>query len=635
MTRIQNTSFSNHHFTLTEGSHHQKDPKTLLKEKLQELYTDTPPTIENIREIANQYFPEIAQEIATMEEADIIAQCETWEIFIEQNPPQAALASQRSLGQVFSDEGTLDQLKSRVKVLHPYIPPPIEKIRTIAAEIFPDIAQEIAETSDCDLRDLCSQRKVLTCSNQDLTPTQLTSLKTKLEEKGGYGLTKEKPISLRALFEIIENELHIFMERKDVKELNKAHKWGIFIKAKPLQELKPNPEAFFAAYAEKNNGKLPYAQELCETLYHEHGVDIQSVSLVNSTKPWESDIKIASKSDFDYEKVPTEYEEALLKHYEDKKPIDSQVQELVRRTLGIEPARYYLSRLRKNQHKQQKQFSKQAQPTQPNTVVNRVHQSFQLPTVLASQEILSQLKNSLEILHPCIPPTIEKVRKIAAEIFPDIADQIPTISDQDLRDLCSQRKILIYSNQDLTPTQLTSLKTKLEEKGGYGLTKEKKITPRALFETIEKELHIFMERPDVKSLNKTHKWGIFIKKKPLQELKPNPEAFFAAYAEKNNGKSLSSQELSETLYHEHGVDIQSVSLTNSIRQWGTKIPISEKSNFNHRKVPEGYEEALLRHYEDKRPADSQIQEFVRRTLGMEPARHYFSRLQKNQLSKQA
>ncbi len=689
---IQGT-FTSRRFILSQGAHHQKNPKTLLKEKLQELYANTPPAIENIREVANQYFPEIATEDDTtlhdrcsfdleiltrsstltpqqliilknslcekggsgltedkaisaealletiktelhvcMEEADLTAQCKEWGIFIEQNPQQVAQASQRSLGQVFSDEGTLDQLKSQLKECHPHIPPTIEKVRKIAAEVFPDIADQIPTISDQDLRDLCSQRKILIYSDQNLTPTQLASLKTKLEEKGGYGLTKEKRITPRALFETIQDHLHVFMEREDVKSLNKAHKWEVFLETYPLQKLKPDPETFFATYAEKNNGKLSSAQELSETLYREYQVDARSASLANSIRQWGTEIPISEKRNFNYRKVPAGYEEALLKHYEDKTHSDGQTQEFVRRTLGMEPARHYFSRLQK---KQQKQFSKPVQPIRPGRpgrpgkLLTIQASQGSLGQVLSNEGNLSQLKNKLKECHPHIPPTIEKVRTIAAEIFPDIADQIPTISDYNLRNLCSRVKILTYSDQNLTTQQLQFLKFKLGEKGGNGLIEEKRITPRALFEAIQDHLHVFMERPDVKSLNKTHKWGIFIKEKPLLELQINLEetlqSMQASYAAKNDGKLPSAQDLSDLLYHEHGIDILSESLASSLRQKKYEdITIAKRGSDP---LHSEDKKSLLKHYRNKTPKTSQIQEFTRRTFGKDPSRPYCQRIQ--------
>ncbi len=231
--------------------------------------------------------------------------------------------SQKSLGHVLSNEGNLSLLKSRLKELYPYIPPTIEKVRRVATEIFPGIADQITKVRDPFLRNLCSfQLKILTYSDQNLTPEQLVYLKTKLKEKGGYGLTKEKPISLRALFEIIENELYVFMERPDVCRANKN--WKIVTSKDPSKKLT----------ASNLSGAIQSVDSSCTTvreeLYQKFGIDLGLSYLQRYAK--KHNLTIKGRSTLKAKKIDTQYKEALMEHYKGKEPTSIQVQEFIERT---------------------------------------------------------------------------------------------------------------------------------------------------------------------------------------------------------------------------------------------------------------------------------------------------------------
>ncbi len=230
--------------------------------------------------------------------------------------------SQKSLGQVLSNEGNLSLLKSRLKELYPYIPPTIEKVRRAASEIFPNIANEIAETNNHDLRNLCSQKTILTYSDQDLTPWQFKSLKNKLKKKGGNGLIKEKPISLRALFETIEKELYVFMERQDV---HRAHKnWKIVTRKDPLKKL----TASNLSDAIQSVGSSCTAVR--EELYQKFGIDIGFPYVQRYAR--EHHLQVHDISTLRAEDIDKQYERALVEHYKGKKPTAYQAQELIERT---------------------------------------------------------------------------------------------------------------------------------------------------------------------------------------------------------------------------------------------------------------------------------------------------------------
>ncbi len=400
---------SSQQFILSQGAHHQKDPKTLLKEKLQELYANTPPAIKNIREVANQYFPEIATEDDTtlhnrcsfdlkiqtrsstltpeqliilknslyekggngltedktisaeallemiktelhvcMKEADVIAQCKTWKIFIAQNPlPNQSLqlpiirVSQRSFSQKLSNEGNLSRLKSRLKVLHPHIPPTIEEVKKVASELFPKMASSINDEKNHNrFCNLCSFRlEILTYSDKNLTPEQLKLLKTKLEEKGGYGLTEKNPISLRALFETIEKELHVCMERGDVKSLSEKHKWKIFIEKSSSNKL--TVDLLEKAISQVGTNCIA----LKDHLHNQFQIDISYPNLQGYAARHQLEVHDAST--LKAKDIDKQYESALVEHYKGKNLATSlEIQEFIHRTYGERPSLSYAEKLR-------------------------------------------------------------------------------------------------------------------------------------------------------------------------------------------------------------------------------------------------------------------------------------------------
>ncbi len=251
---------------------------------------------------------------------------------------QAAQASQRILSLELSKEENLSQLKTRLKALHPHIPPTIEKVKEVAAEIFPDIADQITKVSDPFLRNLCSFKlKILTYSDQNLTPQQLEFLKIKLEEKDRSGLTEKTPISLRALFEVIQAHLHVFMERPDVRDLNQSHKWEIFIE-KPTKKL--TLESLKEAISEVGSRCIA----IREHLYDRRQIDIDCTHIWKSAQ--NCGLQVKDSSTLKSKDVDQRYESALVEHYKEKKLVTSfEIQEFIERTYKERPPRVYITKL--------------------------------------------------------------------------------------------------------------------------------------------------------------------------------------------------------------------------------------------------------------------------------------------------